>query len=99
MLFVLSKSEIPTIYERPQAARLSARLAEPRRHLQVVAEPRQVGKTTLTLADARGGKRAYSPATARIRSTPKLAPRVTYWRAYFAASALRPTRSSSSTRL
>lgn len=34
-------------YLRPQAATLAERLAEPRRHLQVVAGPRQVGKTTL----------------------------------------------------
>lgn len=32
---------------RPQAARLLARLREPRRFLQVVAGPRQVGKSTL----------------------------------------------------
>jgi predicted AAA+ superfamily ATPase len=34
-------------YRRPQAAVLGARLAEPRRFIQVVAGPRQVGKTTL----------------------------------------------------
>jgi uncharacterized protein len=34
-------------YQRPQAADLSRRLAEPRRHLQMVAGPRQVGKSTL----------------------------------------------------
>jgi predicted AAA+ superfamily ATPase len=34
-------------FQRPQAATLAERLAEPRRHLQVVAGPRQVGKTTL----------------------------------------------------
>jgi hypothetical protein len=34
-------------YRRAEAARLAARLAEPRRFLQVVAGPRQVGKTTL----------------------------------------------------
>jgi predicted AAA+ superfamily ATPase len=34
-------------YQRPQAAAFAERLAEPRRHLQVVAGPRQVGKTTL----------------------------------------------------
>lgn len=34
-------------YQRPQAANLAARLREPRRFLQVVAGPRQVGKTTL----------------------------------------------------
>ena len=34
-------------YQRSQAAILAARLAEPRRFMQVVAGPRQVGKTTL----------------------------------------------------
>lgn len=34
-------------YSRPQAPVLAARLAEPRRFIQVVAGPRQVGKTTL----------------------------------------------------
>jgi hypothetical protein len=34
-------------FQRPQATTLSERLAEPRRHMQVVAGPRQVGKTTL----------------------------------------------------
>jgi predicted AAA+ superfamily ATPase len=37
----------PKIYRRPEAAALAARLAEPRRFVQVVAGPRQVGKTTL----------------------------------------------------
>lgn len=41
----MSKSSKP--YERPQARVLARRLAEPRRFLQVVAGPRQVGKTTL----------------------------------------------------
>lgn len=36
-----------TPYERPQAKVLAARLAEPRRFIQVVAGPRQVGKSTL----------------------------------------------------
>lgn len=34
-------------FQRPQAAVLSRRLREPRRYIQVVAGPRQVGKTTL----------------------------------------------------
>lgn len=34
-------------FRRPYAAILARRLAEPRRHLQVVAGPRQVGKSTL----------------------------------------------------
>ncbi len=36
-----------TAFQRPQAATLAERLAEPRRFLQVVAGPRQVGKSTL----------------------------------------------------
>jgi hypothetical protein len=36
-----------TPYRRPQAEILARRLAEPRRFVQVVAGPRQVGKTTL----------------------------------------------------
>jgi hypothetical protein len=39
-------STLPT-YERPLARTLARRLAEPRRFIQVVAGPRQVGKTTL----------------------------------------------------
>ena len=34
-------------YQRPQFQTLISRLAEPRRFIQVVAGPRQVGKTTL----------------------------------------------------
>jgi predicted AAA+ superfamily ATPase len=34
-------------FQRPQAAELARRLAEPRRFIQVVAGPRQVGKSTL----------------------------------------------------
>jgi len=34
-------------YRRPQAAELARRLSEPRRFIQVVAGPRQVGKSTL----------------------------------------------------
>jgi predicted AAA+ superfamily ATPase len=41
----MSKKE--TSFQRPQAAILTARLLEPRRFMQVVAGPRQVGKTTL----------------------------------------------------
>src|SRR5947208_6864230 len=37
----------PLPFQRPQAALLERRLAEPRRFIQVVAGPRQVGKTTL----------------------------------------------------
>ena len=41
----MSKSASP--FQRPQAAELARRLAEPRRLIQVVAGARQVGKTTL----------------------------------------------------
>lgn len=41
----MSKSGNP--YRRPQTAILAARLKEPRRFIQVVAGPRQVGKSTL----------------------------------------------------
>jgi predicted AAA+ superfamily ATPase len=40
-----SKKKAPFL--RPQSAALAARLAEPRRFIQVVAGPRQVGKSTL----------------------------------------------------
>lgn len=40
-------SNLPNTYERPQATELRRRLAEPRRLIQVVAGPRQVGRTTL----------------------------------------------------
>ena len=41
-------------YTRPQAAILARRLAEPRRFIQVIAGPRQVGKTTLVLSAVEG---------------------------------------------
>jgi len=37
----------PTTFTRPQGATLARRLAEPRRSIQAVTGPRQVGKTTL----------------------------------------------------
>lgn len=40
-------SKLSTSFQRPYAAELSKRLAEPRRFIQVVAGARQVGKTTL----------------------------------------------------
>lgn len=40
-------SKKQTDYQRPQAIALAERLSEPRRFLQVVAGPRQVGKSTL----------------------------------------------------
>jgi hypothetical protein len=39
--------DLAMAYTRPQAATLARRLAEPRRFIQAVAGPRQVGKTTL----------------------------------------------------
>ena len=42
---MVSKSSRP--FQRPQAAELARRLAEPRRFIQVIAGARQVGKTTL----------------------------------------------------
>lgn len=44
---MVSKSTDSPSFQREQASVLTARLAEPRRFLQVVAGPRQVGKTTL----------------------------------------------------
>jgi len=57
-------SNSSTIYQRPQAAELRRRLAEPRRFIQVVAGPRQVGKTTLVqqLADEIGSGIRYASA-------------------------------------
>ncbi|MBI3820443.1 MAG: ATP-binding protein [Planctomycetes bacterium] len=40
-------SKRQTVFQRPQVVELLRRLREPRRFLQVVAGPRQVGKTTL----------------------------------------------------
>ena len=40
-------SKTSTSFQRPQAKTLARRLAEPRRFIQVVAGPRQAGKTTL----------------------------------------------------
>jgi uncharacterized protein len=53
-------------YIRPQAAILSRRLTEPRRFLQVVAGPRQVGKTTLVgqVTEASGLPTRYASADA-----------------------------------
>jgi uncharacterized protein len=51
-------------YQRPQAATLAERLAEPRRHLQVVAGPRQVGKTTLVQQVVESGSLPVRSASA-----------------------------------
>ena len=42
---MMSKLQNP--FQRPQAITLAARLAEPRRFMQIIAGPRQVGKSTL----------------------------------------------------
>jgi uncharacterized protein len=59
---VLSNYEIS--YERPQSRELERRLAEPRRHIQVVTGPRQVGKSTLVhqVLDRLGGRARYASA-------------------------------------
>lgn len=59
---MLSNSSIA--YQRPQGTELRRRLAEPRRFIQVVAGPRQVGKTTLVqqLADEIGPALRYASA-------------------------------------
>src|SRR5215471_4972328 len=49
----MSKSETP--FRRPQAAELARRLHQPRRHIQVIAGARQVGKTTLVEEKTRNG--------------------------------------------
>src|SRR3970040_974566 len=43
-------------FVRPQAGALKARLAEPRRFIQVVAGPRQTGKTTLVRQVTKGSR-------------------------------------------
>lgn len=43
---MVSRSPLPS-YRRPAFETLLARVREPRRHIQIVAGPRQVGKTTL----------------------------------------------------
>ncbi len=57
-----SKSRGP--FRRPQAALLAGRLAEPRRFIQVVAGPRQVGKSTLVQGVAESGAIAHRFASA-----------------------------------
>ena len=52
------------MYVRPQAARLARRLDEPRRFIQVVAGPRQVGKTTLVQQVVRSSGLAAQLASA-----------------------------------
>lgn len=59
---MLSNSSIT--FQRPQAGELRRRLTEPRRFIQVVAGPRQVGKTTLVnqLAEEIGPALRYAGA-------------------------------------
>lgn len=52
------------VYFRPHADRLARRLAEPRRFIQVVAGPRQVGKTTLVQQVVAASKLASQIASA-----------------------------------
>jgi hypothetical protein len=58
----MSKEGTP--YRRPQAAELTRRLAEPRRFIQVVAGPRQVGKSTLVqqVVDGLAAEARYASA-------------------------------------
>jgi hypothetical protein len=58
----MSTSDTP--FRRPQAAILASRLAEPRRFLQVVAGPRQVGKSTLVQQVTEGLKLPVRSASA-----------------------------------
>ena len=51
-------------YRRPQGNTLAARLAEPRRFMQAVAGPRQVGKTTLVQAVVESSGRPHVFASA-----------------------------------
>lgn len=51
-------------FTRPQARSLAKRLAEPRRFIQVVAGPRQTGKTTLVQHVAEASKTPYRYASA-----------------------------------
>ena len=44
---MVSSRDAGSPYRRPQAAELARRLAEPRRFIQVIAGPRQAGKSTL----------------------------------------------------
>jgi predicted AAA+ superfamily ATPase len=61
-------------FSRPVLNKLIQRMAEPRRFLQVLAGPRQVGKTTLArqLMKAHGNRSSYSTADT-------LAPENTIW--------------------
>jgi len=58
-------SKLQTPFQRPQAAELARRLAEPRRFVQVVAGPRQVGKSTLVqqVTEGLGAPARYAAAS------------------------------------
>ena len=60
----MTPTKVP--FERAQAEVLKGRLAEPRRFIQVVAGPRQVGKTTLAhgVVEAGGAPHRYASADA-----------------------------------
>jgi hypothetical protein len=60
----MSNQESGATFRRPHAALLAGRLAEPRRFLQVVAGPRQVGKTTLVRQVLDSSRAAVVYATA-----------------------------------
>jgi predicted AAA+ superfamily ATPase len=51
---MVSSTAPGSFYSRPQAAELARRLAEPRRFIQVIAGPRQVGKSTLVAQAVEG---------------------------------------------
>jgi AAA+ ATPase superfamily predicted ATPase len=55
-------------YQRSQAAELARRLSEPRRFIQVVAGPRQTGKTTLVqqVTETLDGPVRYASAASLI---------------------------------
>jgi len=57
-------SKFTHAFSRPHATRLSRRLAEPRRFIQVVAGPRQAGKTTLVrqVLDTSGFEAVFASA-------------------------------------
>ena len=57
------------MYVRPQAKTLKKRLSEPRRLIQVVEGPRQVGKTTLVRQVLEG---AHSPSRFASADEPEL---------------------------
>lgn len=57
-------SKLGNTFQRTQAAELARRLVEPRRFIQVVAGPRQVGKTTMVLQVLKTASLPYVYASA-----------------------------------